>query len=442
MAFFSKIFGNDEKTVTENNPVRATKRFGRFSDCNKSKEQLDYWSRSTAAFKDKNYPEAWKCFFEYIGDRASQNVKYTIDGDKINFEIIQGSKVVRGTADNHAVSAKVDLVKFDKPSVPVMRKMLVINYNLRYSSICIQNNLLTIKFSSAAVNANPSKLYYALKEIGTTADKQDDLLSQEFSSVHMVDSQHIEHFPENEKEILYKYFCFWIDDTLKKISTLDEDKMAGAISFYLLDLALKLDYLLVPEGKVTEALERIMQTYFNTQAGSFERNNIIRPEFEKLRNLPKEQVTGSFYKTKATFGVPTAIDYKTVADFIYDESGKTDWYAKENMPDVVNAIYEYMTGYSLFYWGMFKPLQELFELYMHISNNAFYKEMGFPQEFINPANGLPIRDNIVKAIRDIESCNKADYPQFTLAVENLRFETLADFSFTFFKEFDFLNFSK
>ena len=442
MAFFSKIFGGDEKTATENISAAPAKRFGRFSDCNKSKEQLDYWSKSTAAFKEKNYLETWKCFFEYIGDPALQNVKYTVDMDKVHFEIIQGSKVVRGTADNNNVSAKVELVKFDKPSIPVMRKMLAINYNLRYSSISIHDDLLCIKFSSASVNANPSKLYYALKEMGTTADKQDDLLSQEFSSIHMVDSQHIEHFPDNEKEILYKYFCYWIDDTLKKISALDEDKMQGAISFYMLDLALKLDYLLVPEGKVTEAVERIMNTYFNTQGSSFERNNILRPEFEKLRSLPKEQVTGSFYKTKSTFGVPTAIDYKTVADFIYDESGKTDWYIKENMPDVVNAIYEYMTCYSLFYWGMFKPLQELFELYMHISNNAFYKEMGFPQDYVNASNGLPITDNIIKAIRDIEARNKADYPNFTFNVANLTFADLADFSFTYFKEFDFLNFSK
>jgi hypothetical protein len=258
----------------------------------------------------------------------------------------------------------------------------------------------------------------------------------------MIDSQHIVHLPDHEKEILYKYFCLWIDETLKKISALDEDKMQGAISFYMLDLALKLDYLLVPEGKVTEVLERIMQTYFNTQASSFERNNIIKPEFEKLRNLPKEQVTGSFYKTKSTFGVPIAIDFKTVADFIYDESGKTDWYVKENMHDVANAIYEYMTAYCLFYWGMFKPLQELMELYMHISNNAFYKELGFSQDYINPANGLPNKDNIINTIKGIESRNKSEYPQFTYNVNNLNFASLSEFSFTFFKEIDVLNFSK
>ena len=441
MAFFSKIFGSDEKITTDGNPAKTIKRFGRYSDCNKSKEQLESWNKTTAAFKEKNYPETWKTFFEYIGDPRIQNVKFNQTFDKTEFEIIQGSKIVRGMADNNKVFASVDLVKFDKPSVPVMRKMLALNYNLRYSSICIHDDKLSIKFSSPSVTANPTKLYWGLKEIATTADKQDDLLSQEFSSVHMIDDQHIEHFPETEKEILYKYFCLWIDDTLKKISALDEDKMAGAISFYMLNLALKLDYLLVPEGRVTEALERIMHTYFNTQSSSFERNNIIRPEFEKLRNLPKDQVIGSFYRTKSTFGVPKAIDYKTVADFVFDESKKTDWYYNEKMFDVVHAIYEYMTGYSLFYWGMFAPMQELFEFYMHLSNNEFYKELGFSQSYIN-SEGVLNKDAIIKEIRDIVSRGKSEYPHLAFAIENLNFNNLSDFSFSFFKEFDFFNFSK
>lgn len=441
MALFGKIFGGNDKTPPNTDSVKPTKRFGRFSDCNKSKEQLDSWAKTTAAFKEKNYPETWKTFFDYICEPALQNVKYSQSFDKTEFEIIQGSKIVRGTADNRNVMASVDLVKFDKPSVPVMRKMLALNYNLRYSSICIHENRLAIKFSSPAENASPTKLYWGLKEIATTADKQDDLLAQEFSSIHMVDDQHIEHLPENEKEVLYKYFCIWIDDTFKKISALDEDKMAGAISFYMLDLALKLDYLLVPEGRVTEALERIMHIYFNTNGSSFERNNIIRPEFEKLRNLPKEEVTGSFYKTKATFGVPKAIDYKTVADFIFDESKKTDWYYKEKMFDVVTAIYEYMTGYSLFYWGMYAPIQELFEFYMHLLNNEFYKELGYSQNFID-GNGVLNKEAITKEIRDIISRGKGEYPNLNFATEKLNFNNLADFSFTFFQEFDFFNFSK
>ena len=38
-----------------------------------------------------------------------------------------------------------------------------------------------MRFDSDIETANPSKLYYGLKELATKADKQDDLLVQDFT---------------------------------------------------------------------------------------------------------------------------------------------------------------------------------------------------------------------------------------------------------------------
>ena len=70
-----------------------------------------------------------------------------------------------------------------QPSVPVMRRLLEMNFTLYYSRFALDNERLCMRFESDIETANPSKLYYGLKELATKADKQDDLLVQDFSSL-------------------------------------------------------------------------------------------------------------------------------------------------------------------------------------------------------------------------------------------------------------------
>ena len=96
------------------------------------------------------------------------------------FEIYQGSKIVRGTFNNEQVKAEVTLARMPQPSVPVMRRLLEMNFNLYYSRFALDNDRLNMRFDSNIESANPSKLYYGFKELATKADKQDDLLVQDF----------------------------------------------------------------------------------------------------------------------------------------------------------------------------------------------------------------------------------------------------------------------
>ena len=48
-----------------------------------------------------------------------------------------------------------------------------------------------MRFDSEIKTANPNKLYYGLKELATKADKQDDLLVEEFSLLEALDTEHI-----------------------------------------------------------------------------------------------------------------------------------------------------------------------------------------------------------------------------------------------------------
>ena len=92
------------------------------------------------------------------------------------------------------------------PSVPVMRRLLEMNFTLYYSRYAINEDKIYMLFESDIITANPSKLYYGLKELATKTDKQDDLLVQDFTSLQPLDTDHVIPIPEEEKEIKFRYF--------------------------------------------------------------------------------------------------------------------------------------------------------------------------------------------------------------------------------------------
>ena len=89
------------------------------------------------------------------------------------------------------------------------------------------------------------------------ADKQDDLLVQEFSSLQAVDNEHVAAIPLAEKEVKYRYFQSWIQQTLDTIASVDADKFSGGNAYLLLALIFRIDFLIAPEGKLLSDLEKI-----------------------------------------------------------------------------------------------------------------------------------------------------------------------------------------
>ena len=131
--------------------------------------------------------------------------------------------------------------------------------------------------------ANPSKLYYGLKELATKADKQDDLLVQDFASLISIDTEHIQELPQKEKEVKYKYFKKWIIGNTGLIGTVEADKYSGGIAYMLLALAYRIDFLIVPEGKLLLAIEKIVDIYFKKDERPVTEKNLdMIDEFQKL----------------------------------------------------------------------------------------------------------------------------------------------------------------
>ena len=178
------------------------------------------------------------------------------------FSFIKAQKLFVAITIMSTCGRRCTLAKMPNPNVPVMRRLLEMNFNLYYSRYALEGDRLCMRFDSDIETANPNKLYYGLKELSTKGDKQDDLLVQDFTSFKQSTQNTSLKFRPEEKEIKQQWLRNWINDTISYIKTLDADKFSGGIAYLLFALAYRIDYLIVPEGKILHDLEKIVGIYF------------------------------------------------------------------------------------------------------------------------------------------------------------------------------------
>ncbi len=433
---FDKIFGWGKK---KEEPAAGVL-FGRYSDNNKPVEKVNRWTDADNLFKEKKHPESFDAFFDYLKDDGAQNVVYERKGDEGKFHIYQGSKIVRGVFDKEQVKAEVTLAKMPQPSVPVMRRLLEMNFSLYYSRFALDNERLCMRFDSDIETANPSKLYYGLKELATKADKQDDLLVQDFAMLQTIDSEHVEAISQPHKEIKYEFLQKWIKQTLDLIVTLDADKISGGISYMLLTLVYRIDYLVTPEGKLLNDLEKIAAIYFKKdERPATEKNRDMIEEFKKLQLKTKEEIFSGLFQSKYTFSIVAPQNHKAVADAIHAANLNMVWYRDNNHPFIASQVIEYGIAYCQYSYSLPRVITELFDLYMQINYGDYYQALGHKEQYYTPEKNQFNMQGIGDRINSIQEKWKTKYPNLAFKVGNIRYDSLVNFNHTYTTELETLN---
>lgn len=414
--------------------------FGRYSDNNKSVAQTARWTDADNLFKEKKYFESLDAFFEYLKDDAEQNTLYERNDETGKFEIFQGSKIVKGMFNRDELKAEVTLAGMLQPSVPVMRRLLESNFSLYYSRFALDDGRLCMRFDSDTNTASPSKLYYGLKELATKADKQDDLLVQEFSSLQAVDNEHVAAIPLAEKEVKYRYFQSWIQQTLDTIASVDADKFSGGNAYLLLALIFRIDFLIAPEGKLLSDLEKINGIYFKKdERQTIEKNQDMVDAFKKLQSLSKEEVMNSLIKSKHTFSIVSPQQYKVIADSINGANTNMKWYVDNNYPFFATQINEYGISYCQYSYSIPRVITEFFHLYMMINYADYFTDLGFGNPYFNAKEKRFSQQAILDKIATIQGRWREKFPLLEIKTQNLRFDNLINFNTSFTTELSLLN---
>lgn len=433
---FDKLFGWVRKKE-EDPPIPL----GRYSDNNKSVDKVEKWTEAETLFKQRELLKSLEAFFDYLCDDEQDNIILEKEDGSIRFRLYQGSKLVRGEVNNEKVKAEIVVARMTEPSVPVMRRLLEMNFNLYYSRYAVRNGMICMRFDTPLSSATPNKMYYGLKELATKADKQDDLLVSEFKILQPVDIDHIKPIPDAEKTVKYQFLHTWITSTLEYIETLDQEKFSGGISYMLLSLVFRIDYLISPEGKILNELEKIASIYYSKDDKAHpERNPSMIEGFRKLLSKTKEEICTQFFRSRYTFAIVIPHNLKAVSETIQTSLENMTWYRDNNYPELANKVMEYGFAYSQYSYSLPKPLSDLFRIFMQVNYGDYFKALGFSSVFYNEEKNDFNEDVIKDRIDTIIYYWKHKYSSIAFRTKRLKFDTLVNFNQSFLQEVSELNF--
>lgn len=433
---FEKLFGWRKKKKVVPDIL-----FGRYSDNNKNVSKVNRWTEGDGLFKQQKYHESLDAFFDYLRDDDQQNIVYERNEKEGRFQFFQGSKIVRGDFNAEHLQAQVTLARMPEPSVAVMRRLLEMNFNLYYSRYALDGDRLCMRFDSEIKTANPNKLYYGLKELATKADKQDDLLVEEFSLLQPLDTEHIIPISEAEKEVKYTFLQKWIKETLDYINTVDIEKFSGGIAYLLLTLSFRIDYLITPEGKLLHDLEKIVDIYYRKDEKPIvDKNNGMIEGFKKMLDRSKDQVFPFLFRSKHVFSIVTPQNHKAVSDAVSNAALNMVWYRDNNHTFIANKVLEYGFSFCQYSYSLPKPLSDLFRLFMQVNYSDYFTALGFSEALYDPLLNRFDEEEIEEEIKSIIEAWKNKYLKLQFKVKNLRYDSLVSFNHSYTTEIGNMNF--
>lgn len=433
MSIWDTLFGRAPGYDPVNGPDFS---FGRYTDAFKTPENYTAWDESLKAFEQGKYLKSCEAFMAYLYDPREDNVQWQAEEGMLYFEFYQGSKRVTGLADAEQLRATARIARIEANNTELLHRLTAMNYEMKYSRFAIdEDNCLTIVFDTPINDASPHKLYHALKEMALRADKQDDLLLEEFSEfLSPVEITHLRELSPDEKDLKLSFLRNHIQGVIDYLSAgkINPEEQPGAVAYLLLDLVYRLDYLLIPEGYTMEALERMHRMYFAREEDQpvTYKNVRLLSELQHLLRRASESFSEELYAGKSTFGITLPANHDRLANLINNELPNMDWYQDNGFPEVAQSIPGYITGYALFNYAVPPPDKDLLELYYRVCEDQYFQDLGYKQQFLD-RDGRPARRAIRAAIIDVTDRYREHYPRLRPAISQLNFDNLMDFGRSF-----------
>lgn len=415
------LFSKEKKTL-------PNIQFGRYSDAYKDAAQYAYWDKAVLLFEQQQYMAACESLFDYLYDSEEENVSYKRDSEQLWFEMLQGSKKITGSLNNEHFTAEIDVVKCDQLTLPFMRRLMEMNFDFQFCRFALKEQTVYLKYDTQIADALPEKLYFALREMATQADKYDDLFIATFE--HVLPSQNTTFLPINpqEQSIKQQYMKLWISHALDLAHRLDHHTQAVAVSYILLNTALKIDYLIVPQGKIADKIEFINEVYYGDNTTPIlERNSRVMRELNEIQHLSPDEINQELYQVRATFGLASYAQpldaLNTIQSILNDIAQCND----RRYPAIALHITECAIQYALFHLGMPPCLQQYLHFMVHCLNNDYFNALGFDNCYIDPANSKVDTKGIKQHLNHLQKNAQANFPNFAISNATLNFKTQLDF---------------
>jgi hypothetical protein len=246
--------------------------------------------------------------------------------------------------------------------------------------------------------------------------------------------------PDSEKEIRDKHMRKWISETIELVNSLDATKFSGGISYLMLTLIFRIDYLICPEGKLLSDFEKVLGIYFkNDERPATEKNRDMVEALRKILDKPKSETFHDLFRSKYTFAIVAPTMFKSVVDSINSSLHSMPWYRDNNYPHIANQVMEYGISYCQYSYSLPSIVTEIFHLFMRINYSQYFAELGYEERYYNSSTGDFNTREINAKIESIKEEWSPKYPKLNFRTQALRFDNLVNFNHSFVNEITLLN---
>lgn len=440
MSFFQQLFSRAPKSQS----VTPIVQFGRFSDADKDWKNTEEWDKAMDAYSKGMYIKSYVHVLEYLSDPRIKNVEIQVRDEKIQFHFLQGSKIIRGMANEDGFYAEAKIAKAKELDIALTRTLLEENYNLKYTRYALDSeDNITIIFQTSHLDASPYKLYYGLEELSLRADHKDDLIIQSFENLSPINTEHTQLEDEHVVQVKFDFYKRALHKTLDLIvnGSLSPDKYPGAISYLILDTAYKIDFLVNPQGVVMKWIEDINHHYFAQPELTPEKKNIAMTRIlQKMAAMPIEDFRKELYRTTKTFGATKPGNHNRLVEVIDREFPNIQWYASSGYIPYAQSITGFIVGNVLYTYALPKLDRELLQVYYEVVEHQFITGLGFDP--LVGEDGKIIASKVRRRISEIKDKYKGEYTRVEFNEKTVQVDNTLVFSITFLDMIRAANFQK
>lgn len=420
--------------------------FGRGINANLSENEENLFNKSNEAFEDKQILNAYEYFFKSIenfsNNVSNKNVMTIKDGNRLNFEIFQGTARITGYITEEYLYAEAILTKKSSAHVALKRYLLERNYQLTYAYYFNDDEYIKLKLFHDNITMNPQKIFFPLRELALNADFDKEYTNCEFSDVTIEDIGHLKSINTDELKIKYDFLQKWINELTEKISTFPSNDNAGMQSFTLLYFLYKIDYLIVPKYNMYQKISKKIQEYFSDENSAVEAKNEELVEYiDTLKDMSFNEFSAQFYDAKYTFNPSEKTSHEEIGIFISESLTKIRWYKNNRYNQIIPIIYKYIGLYLLYNFGLNPVTKGLLHTLVEIQNQEFFSALDY-NVLYDVENDSFSKRAIITKIEDIISPHQTRFKLLKPFGDKLNFTSLNEFSNSFYLQLNNLNFEE
>lgn len=451
MSWLSKLFGIKPQAqaapapeVPVSNPLVDfwVIPFGRYSDNNKTYSQIQKWYEAESCFKREEYDCTLDLFLDHLCDQDTGNVICKKENSSFFFQLVQGSAIIEGQGNDKTITARANLPTVSARATPVMNRMLLRNYSLRYARFALDEPggfcmLLDIPVKMAS----PNRLYYGLRELALNADQLIGELNTDFDNPRLPSEQAPKPIPEKEIDVKFKYFHQWINESLKQVADLQADAFSGAIAYLLLTTVYRIQFLITPEGVIQKKLDDLTDFYWRKkdELSLLSRNEYIAVGLRALLDVSRDEFAQSLYHSRKTFSEVAPPPRNKMAEHIRGANRDAEWYIVNQYEHIARVIVEYGIVYSLYSYSVPTIITQLSTVLLYTLHTDFFNEMGIHVELFQQEKGRLNPKRINAGVYFILNEWTEKYPQLRWDQSRILFDDILNFARTYSEQIASLN---